>query len=281
MPTADGPRDEFVRAPAAPALARYVAGYAGYWQEGLAPALHRGLPSPYLTLIFTVEHPLTVARHPDPAQAPSTWRTLIGGLHSAPALIRHDGAQSGIQAMVTPLGARALLGRPAGELAGVDVDAADLLPGAESLSDRLADAASWRERLGLVDRFLLGRVRAARSTAGPAPLEAAWTLLQRSAGQLAIAEVAAQVGLAERALRRGFAAEFGLAPKQAARVARFDGVRRGLASGRRLADLAAGFGYSDQAHLTREFAGFAGLPPAAWLAEAQAHGEPLGTEPVG
>jgi len=29
------------------------------------PARHRGLPSPYLTLIFTLDEPLTIEAHPD------------------------------------------------------------------------------------------------------------------------------------------------------------------------------------------------------------------------
>src|ERR1700757_3864777 len=39
-------------------LRRYVAGYTGYRQRGLPPARHRGLPSPYLTLIFTLDERL-------------------------------------------------------------------------------------------------------------------------------------------------------------------------------------------------------------------------------
>jgi hypothetical protein len=41
-------------------LRRYVAGYTGYRQRGLPPARHRGLPSPCLTLIFTLDEPLTI-----------------------------------------------------------------------------------------------------------------------------------------------------------------------------------------------------------------------------
>ncbi|MGW2544008.1 DUF6597 domain-containing transcriptional factor, partial [Kitasatospora sp. NPDC001574] len=106
--------DEAVRARPATALRPYVAWYSGYRQRGLAPALHRGLPSPYLTFILTLDEPLTMAGHPDPAQPPGSFTTLVGGLHTAPALITHDGRQSGIQLSVHPLAARALFGLPAG-----------------------------------------------------------------------------------------------------------------------------------------------------------------------
>jgi hypothetical protein len=60
------PVDEHCRrAPAEPLRPR-VAWYTGYRQRGVPPARHRGLPSPFLTLIFTLDEPLTVLAHPDP-----------------------------------------------------------------------------------------------------------------------------------------------------------------------------------------------------------------------
>jgi AraC-like DNA-binding protein len=55
-------------------------------------------------------------------------------------------------------------------------------------------------------------------------------------------------------------------------VARFDRARRALAARVAtggppdLAALAAVSGYADQAHLTREWRDFTGLPPSRWLA---------------
>jgi len=80
----------------APALRPFIARYNGYRQAGVPPARHAGLPSPYLTVIFTLDEPLTIAAHPDPAQPGGDYVTLAGGLHSVPALITHDGYQSGI-----------------------------------------------------------------------------------------------------------------------------------------------------------------------------------------
>src|SRR6266702_230786 len=87
-----GPVDEHCRYVPAEPLRRYVAWYTGYRQRGLPPARHRGLPSPFLTLIFTLDEPLTIEAHPDPGQPPGEFGTLLGGLHSVPALITHAGA---------------------------------------------------------------------------------------------------------------------------------------------------------------------------------------------
>ena len=112
--------------PAGP-LCAVVAEHHGYRQRDMPPARHIGLPSPYLTVIVTLDEPLHVTRQPDPAQAPDSYRAMIGGLHTTPAVIEHDGAQSGVQLQLSPLGTRALFGLPAGELAALDLPATDLL----------------------------------------------------------------------------------------------------------------------------------------------------------
>ncbi|MEV7026224.1 DUF6597 domain-containing transcriptional factor, partial [Kitasatospora sp. NPDC093558] len=146
-PVREGVVDEAVRARPAAALRPYVAWYSGYRQRGIAPAVHRGLPSPYLTFILTLDEPLVLAAHPDPAQRPDAYATLLGGLHTAPALITHDGRQSGVQIAVHPLAARALFGVPAGELAGIDLPAEDVLGRlAAHLQERLRAAVTWDER---------------------------------------------------------------------------------------------------------------------------------------
>jgi AraC-like DNA-binding protein len=254
----------FVPHPPHPALRGLVAAAVGYRQEGLAPGTHRGLPSPTLTLVVPLDEPLDVAAHPDPTQAPGRYDALLGGLHTTPALIAHPGRQSGIQLSLTPLGARRLLGLPAGELAALDVDPAEVL-GSTELVERVRAAGTWDERFAAAEDVLL---RAA-GTGEPAPEVAeAWRLTLASGGRLRVADVARRVGWSERHLTARFRAETGLGPKQAARVVRFDRARRALAARPRpgLAGLAAATGYADQAHLTRDWRAFTGLSPLGWLA---------------
>src|SRR6516225_7088394 len=136
--------DEHVLHRPGEALRPFVAWCTGYRQAGIGPAVHRGLPSPWLTMIITLDEPLVIARHPDPRQPASKHDVLLGGLHTSPALITHEGSQSGIQFALTPLGARALLGMPAAELAGIDVDAADVLGArADELRERVLAQPDW------------------------------------------------------------------------------------------------------------------------------------------
>ena len=271
-----GPVDEHCSCVPAEPLRPYVAAYTGYRQRGVPPARHRGLPSPYLTLIFTLDEPLTIVAHPDPGQPPGEYGTLLGGLHSVPALITHAGAQSGIQVALRPLGARALLGLPAGELAALDLPAEAVLGGVcAELRDRVRSAAGWPERFAVLDEILLRRAGLSwAADAAVAPeVSWAWHELLREGGATRVSELAAGTGWSERHLTSRFRAEIGLAPKAAARVVWFDRARkllvRKLTAGGDylLADLAADCGYFDQAHLAREFRTLAGCPPSQWLAE--------------
>ena len=267
-----------------PALRPFVAALTGYQQDALPPGLHRGLPSPYLTLVVPVDEPLVLAAHPDPCQPPESYDALVAGLHTRPALIAHSGRQWGVQVSLTPLGARALLGVPAAALASFDAHLADVVgKTALELVERLRVAPDWRTRLAAVEQVLL---RTARDTAAPAPeLAEAWRLTTAEHGRLRVEEVASRVGWSSRHLGERFRAETGLTPKEAARVARFSRARRLLTtrvSTGRPADLAAlalACGFADQAHLTREWRALSGLPPTRWLAEELGFVQDTGAAP--
>jgi AraC-like DNA-binding protein len=263
---------QFVAHRPAPALRPYLAGYVGYREVGIPPGRHRGLPSPYLTMIVTLDEPLVMAAHPDPAAPPGRYDTLVGGLHTAPALVEHDGRQSGVQLALSPLGARALLGLPAGELTNIDLDAGALLgPLAGELHERIRAARTWAERFAVLDGLLLRRLDVERRL--PPGLVWAWRQLLVTGGGVSVSELAREIGWSSRYLSRCFGVEIGLSPKRAARVVRFDRARRLLQhrvdAGRfgGLAEVAATTGYYDQAHLDRDFRVFAGCSPSRWLAE--------------
>jgi AraC-like DNA-binding protein len=249
--------------------------YHGYRQRGVAPAIHRGLPSPYLTLIFTVDDPLQIAQHVDRRRPGGRFDTLAGGLHTTHAIIKHDGAQSGVQLLVDPLAARALFGLPSGELISYDGDASEVLgPVAGEIQDQLREATTWGHRFAILDR-VLGRVLSrGGDDAGAAPdaVVQAWRMLLATGGRAPVRALAGAVGYSERHLANQFRAELGLTPKTAARVIRFDRARRALARDLagapvRIGEIAARYGYYDQSHLVRDFVDFAGCSPSRWLAE--------------
>lgn len=276
------PLVEMVAARPRPQLSPLVAGYTGYRIAGAEPGIHRGLPSRHLTFIVTLDGTVDLAALPDPAEPPTSLATLVGGLHTTPALISHDGHQHGVQLALTPLGARVLLGLPAGELADSVVDLAAVLgPVAGELLERLRSARTWTDRFHELDDVLTriaGRRQGqapqrrvpARPLPGPVPeLGWAWRRLAASQGRVGVGTLADEVGWSRRHLGERFRREFGLTPKVAGRVMRFEVARRLLRTPDRpgLAEVAVQAGYYDQAHLHREWRELAGCTPAQWIAE--------------
>ncbi|GAA4058964.1 helix-turn-helix domain-containing protein [Streptomyces shaanxiensis] len=267
---------EFVRA--APHLDGMVVSAVGYRSAGVRPALHRGLPSPYLTLIFSLDGPVVSGHTPEQVHGSDAARTdiVVGGLHQRPAYVLQPEHEAGIQLSVHPLAARRLLGMPAGELSDeLVVSGADVLGrDACEVHERLCAQGTWSERFALVTDYLQRRAAAAGRTAEVRPeVCEAWAWLARHRGAGTLDGLAAHVALSPRRLTTLFRAETGIGPKQAARLMRFQHARgavvRAVTAGHApdLARVAADCGYYDHSHLVRDFRQYTDLSPTGWLAE--------------
>ncbi|MET9272709.1 helix-turn-helix domain-containing protein [Kribbella sp. NPDC003557] len=250
-----------------PALRPYAGDVIGYAYEADPPDLHRGLPSRYLTVIVTLDEPLGVARPGGPV---AKYDALVGGLHSTAVHVGQTPSRAGVQLNLTPSAARVLLGLPPGELASGVLGLDEVLGRrARELTGQLRDAATWSARFGLVESWLLRQLGERRAGAVRPELGWAWRRLCESSGGLGVQELASEVGWSRRHLTERFRSEFGLPPKVASRVLRFELVTATLRRRphTRLAELSATAGYADQAHLTREFRAIAGCSPRQWMTE--------------
>ncbi len=243
----------------------FVSSIVGYDVPGPVPRLHHGLPSTALTVIIAFDEPLRVSWAPDLAH--QRFMTMASGFHTGPAYVYAAPRHSGIQLGLTPAGARALFGMPAAELAGQLIELTDVLgPTADRLYHRVAGGAGWDARLTAIDAefsrlAIAGRVQVRR--------ELGWAWHRLVTGQVRrTITLADEIGWSRTHFARQFAAEFGLRPKETARVARFGRARSALVGpNASLADVAADCGYADQAHLTREWHALSGYTPTQWLAE--------------
>lgn len=263
------PSSQVVTAHPAPALAAFIDGYIGYRMTGFAAGLHRGLPSRHMTFIVAIGPVIDVISQTDARQSPDNYRCVLGGLQDTPAMIAHDGTQEGVAVQLTPMGCRALFGLPAAELWSTSLEFADLIgsPGRQ-LWEELQEEASWPERFAACDRVLT-RLLVPERTVGP-ELTWAWRAVARSHGTLGVEPLAERIGWSRQYLTKRFTGEFGLSPKVAARIARFERAKQMLLhtpSFVSIAQVAAACGYYDQPHLNREFTRLAGCSPTQWLAE--------------
>ena len=101
-----------------------------------------------------------------------------------------------------------------------------------------------------------------------------WERLVATGGGVEVGSAGREVGWSRRHLGERFRQELGLSPKVAARVLRFERACELLRRSVRpelgqpgLAAVAARCGYTDQAHLTREWHHLAGCSPTTWMAE--------------
>jgi AraC-like DNA-binding protein len=157
-------------------------------------------------------------------------------------------------------GAGALLGPDAAQLAATWLPLRDVAGGgARGLEAR--DAEGALERL-----FAFVAARAERLVVD-GRAERALRAIDERGGRVKIDALARAAGASERTLLRLFERHVGLAPKELARVARFQRALAAIASGAPLAIAAHAAGFADQAHLTREFGALAGAPPSRWIAQ--------------
>lgn len=268
-----------IRLPPVP-LRPYVAVAHGYRVPANPSGLHRGLPSRHLTLVVELARPLRITGLSGRISA----HAVVGGLHTEPVLINASDPQEGLQYGLTPLGAYALLGVPAGNLCRQTVDLVELF-GRHSvgLLEQLQATAGWGQRFAVLDRALLSRL-GDRTPRLPAEVAQAWRLVFASDGRIRVADVAEQVGWGRRHLSERFRRTTGLTVKEAARIARFEAVRRLLLSPAPppLAELAVRCGYADQPHLAREWRALSGCSVGTWLRdELPFVQDAAATEPAG
>jgi AraC-like DNA-binding protein len=169
---------------------------------------------------------------------------------------------STVGAQIHAVTARFLFGMPACELAGRHTRLDDVWgPGADALRERLLEAKSLEQRLNLLERELVNRLRAVRRL-HPAVAHA----LEVLPIGLNVHEVVKETGYSHRRFIALFREEMGLTPKLFSRLLRFQRIMQQFALDPSAAwsALAYDAGYSDQAHFTRDFREFAGVTPEVY-----------------
>lgn len=263
---------DFAVAP--PHSAPGVTSMVGYRVLEAPDTVHRGMPSSTLVFIVSLDDGVQAAATAEALPAAKPSPVILGGLHTQASQVRQRRGQTGVQLAVHPLASRVLFGVPAAELSVSDFDAAPVLGrAAGELHERATEARGWPDAFALVARYLLDEHRRRDGVTVRPEVAYAWYLLERSRGRAPVGALAERVGVSARHLTTLFRREVGRTPKTIARLMRFEYATARMADGARryrhvsLAGIATDAGYADQAHLTREFARFTGVPPGVWLAE--------------
>ena len=191
---------------------------------------------------------------------------FIAGPDTGPAPTQTPAGTVLVGARFWPGAGGPALGVPLAELRDQRVDVADCLP---QLASRLPADLAPEDALATITTACQQLV-----AAGPPDALVRHATALLADRQSTVAELSSELALSERQLRRRFDDTVGYGPKTLQRVLRFRKVLAQLADRPEpdLATIAVDFGYSDQAHLTRETTRLAGMPPGALARNLHASG---------
>ncbi|MGH8319388.1 MAG: helix-turn-helix domain-containing protein [Steroidobacteraceae bacterium] len=257
---------ELVRYCPAPPLDRYIE--CLWWSHREEPQHHSEhmLPSGGAQLVIAL-HEMPILCLPSGERSPIAWS---GGVVHGPqstfyvAGPKPKGGAVGVS--FRPGAAGAVLGVSMVELADHHVTL-EAIWGTRSvdLHHRLMAAAEPNEVFRILEQSLAARIH--RPILIHPAVAHALALRPADATSLArVADVQRTSGYSPRHFIALFRAAVGLNPKHYYRIQRLNAAVRSIAAGDRqgLSHIAAAAGYSDQAHLTREFREFAGIAPTKY-----------------
>lgn len=253
-----------MKAPPPAGLEAYVRDIALYREHSGAPIRQVETASLVVPVLIGFAEPFEIAIGREPA-SDDGYRSFTSGLTLKPVHIRSAGACSCVEFTLTPPGARRFFGVPMSELTERMVVLDDIADAALArLRERLGNEPDWGRRLALAEDFLIARLSTAPALSRPTGH--AYRMILGSGGRMPVERLARELDWSRKHLASRFRDEIGLPPKALARVVRFNRAQRmAERTAEDWADIAAACGYSDQAHLVREFRELAGETPAAWL----------------
>jgi AraC-like DNA-binding protein len=188
------------------------------------------------------------------------------GAASRAALVELGGEVHGIAVTLRAGSVAAVLGAPAGAIAGTAVSL-DTLCGRSSdeLLAQLRECGDDASRVAYVQDFVERRL-ARHGDTPVSGMQAALRCVTLSASQR-VGDMAAALGIGERRLQQLFHAEVGLTPRQLRRLVRLHDCLRRLRNDPApvWAQLALDCGFYDQAHLINEFRDLCGVTPGDYL----------------
>jgi AraC-like DNA-binding protein len=233
-------------------------------------SVHRVVPDHALSIGFS-------CRREKQGRVSEPRLLLIGPVRSPRFVVLEPGAEL-VAIRLHPEWAQRLLDISPGDHSNAVIDLSSVTRAADpTLPDQLEKTTSAAEALRVLRDSVVRAVARLRQPSGSdAALVRAAEALRKTHGRAGVEALAREVDLSSRHLRRSFTTTVGMSPKGVARIIRFHRVL--LATDRMKSvdwsDVAARFGYFDQAHMINDVTAFSGLSPAALHRERCAESDP-------
>lgn len=226
------------------------------------PDRERVLPTGGMHLALRIaEAPFRLYDGPHDSRGRAVGRLVVGGPRTRAYIKDTSTAAASVGAELLPGAFEALFGIPAIEVAGRHLSLPEDVDGGMSeLLERCHEPSSPMDRLDLFETAL-----ALRRPRPPALHPAVALALERLRGGARVGDVVRETGYSHRRFVDLFRHAVGMGPKIFCRLRRFGRAFDELSScPGSIAALAFASGYSDQAHLNRDFREFAGITPGEY-----------------
>jgi len=252
-----------------PLLQPYVQHYWSLQARATESAENRIIPTGSVSLIF---HRANLLKSPtDHSFQP---RAFVSGITMNYSDVVSTGALDMFVVVFRPLGSAPFLTIPLDEFRNINVPVNDTGDaGLKELATKVIEEHSDESAVVLIEEFLLSRLYRTDSN-NHSRIHAAMQEINRKVN-INVAEAAGIACLSTKQFNRVFSAQVGVRPKDFMRIIRFQRALYTLESdpGIAFAQLAAGTGYFDQAHMIHEFREFSGYTPAEYIMACAPHSD--------
>lgn len=193
-------------------------------------------------------------------------RAFVSGVSTGFSDLRATGVLDMFVVVFRPPGSGAFLNAPVGEFRNMNVSVEDTGDSElMALSEMIMEARSDESAVAMVERFLVSRLHGHDEYTHRRIGMALQAINNDPDANVGV--VAGIACLSAKQFNRVFSAQVGVRPKEFMRIVRFQRALYILQSGQpvNFAQLAAGCGYYDQAHMIREFREFSGYTPLEYI----------------
>lgn len=258
-----------------PALRQYVLSIStvsAKLPEGVEEVVTPYPPTPFQSLIFYCNHPISMGRVEEADFHKQPLTVLIGPQFSRVNIKVHERLRA-VRVDFLPGGMYRMLGIPMHELFDGGFDALDFFgTKMKSINEQLQNTQNLEECKNIVEKFLLDRLTKLKELL---PVDSALQILLKDNGNMLVGEAASLSCMSLRQFERKCKERIGMNPKMFARILKFSKAYRlhEFCPELNWTQIAYEARYYDQMHMIRDFKTFAGVNPS--VIEQQLQSTPL------
>ncbi len=179
-----------------------------------------------------------------------------------------DGAVELLSAQMKAFGMYALFGVPMHYFTDYTISLEDIIrPDEKAFLDQIRYASGITGKIKAMEAFFLQRLRRSRCADKTDRVAYAHDLIIEMEGNVTVQQLLSEVNMSERTLQRSFSEQIGVNPKMFSSIIRIKKIMQ-MVEGRaslRWRDVSYELGYTDPAHMAKDFKRLVGKTPSAYF----------------